>query len=270
MHNESHNTIPLPEHPASVTVARALFPRGLSQPEGSFRFSSDALLLAAFPSLAGQERVLDLGAGCGVVGLALLCRAPGLTVTGVDCQAALVAAAARNAARLGFASRYTALCTDLGAAQDTDDAFGGETPQAPGPQAFDLVTANPPYRQRHRGRLPRNRARLTALFETGTTQDDFCRAAALALRCGGRFAVIYPAAREAELTRTLARHNLTPCRVLPLAPKRSRAPELLLMESVKAPAAVCVRENPLTLHDEDGAFSDEALAFCPLLEKKNS
>ena len=53
------------------------FPAGLEQPAGSFRFSSDALLLADFAlesSLPENAVFADLGTGCGVVALGVLRR----------------------------------------------------------------------------------------------------------------------------------------------------------------------------------------------------
>ena len=267
-------------------AARSRFPRGLHQPEGSFRFSSDALLLASFPSLHGVGQVLDLGAGCGVVGLALLCRKPELLVTGVDCQPTLSAAAVYNAGLLGFADRYVALAADLaeeaagifhefsGALSTGTHAISRPDGRTIADGSFDLAVANPPYRQRHRGRLPASASRLTALFESSATQAAFCRAAARALRPGGRFCLIYPAAREAEIAAGLAARGLRLVRVLPLLPGAGLAPELLLLESVRqatgdGPEAALppAREAPLILHGPDGGFTDEALDFCPFLNK---
>ena len=66
-----------------VTAARLAFPRGLEQPDTA-TVSLDSLLLACFatPEGSGPGRVLgkrpglDLGTGCGVVGLGLLLRRP--------------------------------------------------------------------------------------------------------------------------------------------------------------------------------------------------
>lgn len=65
----------------AVTTARALFPRGLHQPQDSYRFGADALLLAAFAaeSLAGlpgtaPRTVAELGSGCGAALLGLCLR----------------------------------------------------------------------------------------------------------------------------------------------------------------------------------------------------
>lgn len=65
-------------HDTIITTARALFPRGLHQPQDSYRFGADALLLAAFAaeslaSLPGAapRKVVELGSGCGAALLGL-------------------------------------------------------------------------------------------------------------------------------------------------------------------------------------------------------
>lgn len=104
---------PVDATPETVEAARAFFPRGMEQPEGSFRYSLDALLLASF-SRAGKARTFaDLGTGCGVVGLAVLLGAPGLEGFGVELDHALANAARNNAARLGLTGRFTVHHADL-------------------------------------------------------------------------------------------------------------------------------------------------------------
>ena len=50
------------------------------QPEHGYRFSVDAVLAAHFAGPAATDRVLDLGCGCGVIGLILAHRCPDLAV----------------------------------------------------------------------------------------------------------------------------------------------------------------------------------------------
>ena len=72
---QPEKTTPIGESPSPHAEARRAFPAGLEQPEGSFRFSVDALLLAAFAASRTADvtiRFIDLGTGCGVVGLAYL------------------------------------------------------------------------------------------------------------------------------------------------------------------------------------------------------
>ena len=183
------------ENTTQQELARAFFPRGLLQPPESFRFSADALLLAAFlsparafaikgtrrndacsintamPPSARPASLLDIGTGCGVVALAMLRRFPDLTCTGVDIQLPLVLAAQENAARLGFTGRFTALHADIALWGVPAPASGLASDPSPAPApcsaikagAFDLALANPPYRKKGQGRLPGSMARSTAL-----------------------------------------------------------------------------------------------------------
>ena len=210
----------------AVETARAFFPRGLFQPEGSFRFSLDALLLASFlrPAGSGQgERLLDLGTGCGVVALGMLCRYPELEAVGLDMLPELVEAARLNAARLGFADRFTAFTHDL----------ADPLPPACPPDSFSLVLANPPYRQPGRGRLPAEPLRRAALFERKGGLDDFCRAAERAMAPDGRFGLLFPAARMEELLSALAGTGLETVRLLPVHARANTPARVVLVEAVK-------------------------------------
>ena len=107
---QPEKTTPIGESPAPHAEARRAFPAGLEQPEGSFRFSVDALLLAAFAASRTTDvtiRFIDLGTGCGVVGLAyLLLKRNICQGFGMDCNPELIAAAQNNTAKLGFSDRF--------------------------------------------------------------------------------------------------------------------------------------------------------------------
>ena len=103
-------TTPIGESPSPHAETRRAFPAGLEQPEGSFRFSVDALLLAAFAASRTTDvtiRFIALGTGCGVVGLAyLLLKRNICQGFGMDCNPELIAAAQNNTAKLGFSDRF--------------------------------------------------------------------------------------------------------------------------------------------------------------------
>lgn len=76
------------------------------------------------------RRVLDLGCGYGVIGLALAAAVPEATVTGVDVNERAVLLANDNAQAIGVEQRYAALTPD----------------QVPAEAAFDEIWSNPPIR----------------------------------------------------------------------------------------------------------------------------
>lgn len=87
-----------------------------------------ALAEVAARELKPGQRVLDLGCGCGLVGLLLARRQPGVHVTFVDSHARALAATRRNLDALGVEGHDLLL-------SDTGTASGG----------FDLFVGNPPY-----------------------------------------------------------------------------------------------------------------------------
>jgi 16S rRNA G1207 methylase RsmC len=75
-------------------------------------------------------RLLDLGCGYGVIGLAMAAAVPGARVTGVDVNERAVLLANENAATLGVADRFTACLPDA----------------VPPAATYDEIWSNPPIR----------------------------------------------------------------------------------------------------------------------------
>lgn len=235
--------------------AAGAFPRGLLQPEGSFRFSADALLLAAFARSRGAERAADLGTGCGVVALGLALRFPRLACLGIERDAALVEAARHNARALGCAERVHFVQGDLA---DT---------RALAPGSCDTVTANPPYRLAGAGRPSPCRGRQSALADVPGALAVFARAAALLLRRHGRFACVFSPARLGELFAELRAADLAPRRLRAVHPRPGRPAVLVLIEARKGARPDLAVEAPLVLHAGGSGreYSAGALDFCPWL-----
>jgi 16S rRNA G1207 methylase RsmC len=80
-------------------------------------------------------RVLDLGCGYGVIGLAIA-RAGAATVTGIDVNERAVLLANENAAALGLADRFRAVTPDGVAADATYDEIWSNPPIRIGKQAL--------------------------------------------------------------------------------------------------------------------------------------
>ena len=112
----------------------------LYQPRRGYRFSVEACAAGPLRRRAPAARVLEFGAGCGVVALiyAALARPREVVALKFSPRRRLIA---RNAA-LNDLAMVRAVCTDLRARRVLGAAAGG----------FDLVLANPPFRARMSGR----------------------------------------------------------------------------------------------------------------------
>ena len=99
-----------------------------------FRPGTDTFLLSSLPRLKPGLRVMDLGCGTGLLGLLLLQRQPGLTVTGIDIQPAAIRLAEKAASENGLADRLSFQAADL---RNVKALFPTGS--------FDLAVCNPPY-----------------------------------------------------------------------------------------------------------------------------
>ena len=254
-----------PGQGTEADAARALFPRGLRQPE-AFRFSLDSLLLACFvrpPRGAKPCQGLDLGAGCGVVGLALLlaqARArPGreLRVTGIELDPDMASCARDNVRLLGFETQYDVVQADV-------SSYGCS-------ERMDFVLANPPYRLENTGRSSGNETRRQARFEAGSGLDGFAAAAARCLKARAPFCLVHLAERLDEVFACLAERGLRPKRLRLVHGRANKPARLVLVEARPGGGPGLEVEPPLVLYGSgrtgaDQALTPEALAFCPFLE----
>jgi tRNA1Val (adenine37-N6)-methyltransferase len=210
-----------------------------------YRFNLDPVLLAGF--LRPAAHVLDLGAGCGVIGLLLLVMGKAARVTAVEVQPQLAELVRRNALANGVSDRVEVVEADLRHA---------DLPRA------DAVVFNPPYFRLGEGRVPPDPGRRDGRWETTGTLADFAGCAAAHLGAGGRLGAIVRATRAAELEATLAGLGLAPVRRRPVQPRRGAAAQHLLVEAVPGPAAGAVEETPLVVHAGAGRiYSAEVRAW---------
>ncbi len=84
-------------------------------------------------------RILDLGCGYGMIGLAVATAVPGAVVTGVDVNERALLLANENAAALGLADRFTALLPDAVPAEATYDEIWSNPPIRIGKEALHAL-----------------------------------------------------------------------------------------------------------------------------------
>lgn len=216
------------------------------QPGTGYRAGLDAVLLAAaVDAPAGQSfRVLDLGAGVGIVGLCIARRLPDAEVTLLERQPELVALASRNIAENALAARVRVLGADL-----TAPASEVGLPA----DSFDHVVANPPFFAEASLRLPRDPVRAASHAMPDGELEVWLRVMARLTRPGGRISIIHKADALPELLAAL-RRRFGAIALRPVHPRRGAAAHRLLIQAVKGSRAPLQLMPPLFLHDETNAF----------------
>lgn len=189
------------------------------QSRWGYRFSVDAMLLSDFAGVRRGDRVADLGTGCGIIPLLLLCSRDAGWVAGLEIQEGLAGQALRNMRINGLESRMAVVRGDL-----------RRPPLQNG--SFDVVVSNPPYRRAGSGRINPDQERAIARHEIMACLDDVLKAARLLLRKKGKLAVIYPAERSAELLVRMRGAGLEPKRLRFVHSDLKSEAELVLAEGV--------------------------------------
>ena len=201
---------------------------------GGFPLSTDSMVLADFVRLPKNAEVLDLGSGCGTLGLLLCSHHPGCTVTGIELDPRAHAAAQDNIRRNDLGGRLHSICADL-----------KSMPFLPG--SFRVCVSNPPYfsgGERH-SRTPDAR------------REDTCPPAALfaaasrALCFGGDFFLVHKPERLAQLCFEASAAGLEPKR-LRLVRHRPDAPISLILLSCRKGGKPGLQIDELTLYHADG------------------
>ena len=175
-----------------------------------FPLSTDSMVLAHFAKLPKQARVLDLGSGCGTLGLLLCAADPGCHVTGLEIDAAAHAVALENIRRNSLQSRMESICQDLRLFSGTD---------------FHVCISNPPYFSGG----PASTRHPTARREDTCQPEELLDAAAKALRYGGDFFLVHKPERLAQLIGCGTKHGMEAKRLLLLRHKQGGEISLIFL-----------------------------------------
>lgn len=211
-----------------------------------FRFGTDSVLLADFAAPRKRDRAVDLGCGTGAIALLMAAHQSGIRVDAVEIQPEIADMAARSAALNGMADRVRVLNADMRDAWRTLGA-GGHT----------LAVCNPPYGKIGAALESENILKRVARHEGDLAPGDIARAAAMLLKNGGRFCVVYPAPRAFEMMRAMHENHLAPKRIRTVHGVAGRAPKFVLMDAVKGGGEGLHWLEPLILRNPDLSYSDE-------------
>ena len=216
----------------------------LLQPARGYRVAIDAVLLAAAVDAAPGQRILDLGAGVGAVGLCLAARLAGCSVVGIELQPALAELAERNANLNGMADRVRTVVHDLAKPLPAD--LG----------RFDHVVTNPPYLAAAVADPSPDPSKALATVESSADLARWLAAATAAAEPAGTLLIIHRSDRLDEILGHLGRLGWGDVTVKRLPPAAR-----ILVRARRADRSTRHDAPPLTLHRPGGGYTDEAEAI---------
>ena len=186
-----------------------------------YRFTSDSVLLSRFVKARNGEKVADFCAGSGIVAFhfyALNKDKKNLSFTLFELQEELSALSKKTAEYNGF-DNFSFVCGEL---QNLPKQYN---------EAFSLVLCNPPY---ERGGFENDDyKKAICRKEITITLPEIARAAAKALKYGGRLCMLHRADRIAEVCYTLHEVKLEVKKIQFVGGRCATKPYLVMIEAVK-------------------------------------
>lgn len=214
------------------------------QKKEGYRFSIDAVLLANFVTLKKNERLLDIGTGCGIIPIYMTKKGYSNEMVGVEIQEQLFDTALKNK-ELNHCDNVLFLMGDIG-------SLAGELKRRP----FHVVLSNPPYTKAKTGRKSPGDSRRIARYESHLDLGALMSLSSALLFKKGRLYVIYPSKRLGEVVDTARSNRLEPKRTRFVHPRKDEPSNLFLAEFIKEGGVGMTVEPPLYIY-ENGQYAEE-------------
>lgn len=216
----------------------------LCQMQKGYRFSIDAVLLAAVVHPKPGEVVMDMGTGCGVVPVIVAFRNPGVRCIGIELQSSLARLAEQNVTANHMQDQIRILHQDMRCLKQ--DAIEGPV---------DWIVSNPPYRPVDSGRMNPGAERAVARHEIHLCLKDLMQVCRGVLKTGGRLAVIYPVERLVDLLAEMRSAGIEPKWMQSVHSHKADAAKLVLVKGMMRGKPGLKVSPPLVIYDDHGRYS---------------
>lgn len=213
-------------------------------------FGTDAVLLAHFARARRNDKMIDLGTGCGIIPFYVASAGTyPQTICCADIQPDAVEQVRHSIALNSLQSRISVEQADIRRISDTYAS-----------NSFTLVTINPPYKAENSGHKSATACAQIARHEVCCTTENVAAAAAYLLKPAGRLCLCQRPERLADVISALRRHKLEPKRLQFAAAAADKRPFIFLLEAQKGAAPFLQVDKQLNL-TENGQMSADAKAI---------
>ena len=210
-------------------------------------FGTDAVLLAKFAKPKQNDKLVDLGTGCGIIAFLMLRDNNLQSAYGVDISAEAIDLAKKTKEEYGF-DNFTPVLSDL-------KDLKGKVPFG----CHTLVSCNPPYKAPDAGIKNPDNVKSVARHEVECTLEDIIATGAKLLQTGGRLCMCQRPERLAEMMSLMRKYKVEPKRLRLVCKCVGQSPWLVLLEGRRCGKTALTIEPTLYVEDGQGNFSKEMI-----------
>lgn len=206
----------------------------------AMKVGTDGVLLGAWAPVDGAHRILDVGAGSGLVSL-MLAQRSGAHIVGVELDVAAAIQARDNVEKSPFANRIEIVQADI-----TRYATASK---------FDLIVSNPPFFSN--ALTSPDPQRSLARHTSSLSLHQFIHCASSLLRPDGLLSVILPTDVAKEFTNFCIVNHFTPIRRTEIRTVPHKPPKRALLTFIKGIYSAPFTVDELILTTSTGQRSDD-------------
>lgn len=232
----------------------------------AMKVGTDGVLLGAWAALDGAQRILDVGAGCGLVALMVAQRAPEARVTAIEIDEAAAVQAYENVQQSPFADRVEVRCDDFVAFagpvtfQPKLSQLAISRPETSELKSYDVIVSNPPFFEEDLLPPDAKRANARHTQAGGLTFESLVAAAVTMLRKAGHLQVIIPKTAQPRFHALCNAHGLSLVRATDVQTVARKAPKRVLLDFAKSSLATPQYDTIVLM--EHGERSAAYAALC--------
>lgn len=211
----------------------------VSQSNSSMKVGTDSMLLGALVEAENPGRILDIGAGTGVLSLMMAQKFPKAKIHGVEVDQNAVLDCSLNFEMSAWKDRLT--------------IYGRDFLHFESIEKFDLIISNPPFFEN--SLKSSVQGRTVARHTDALPLNSLAEKVAELLSENGSFWVVLPLDATDKLTVLAGEYNLKPARVIEIAGKPGRY-NRMVTQFVKNELTDVVHES-ITIRDEQGQYTSQ-------------
>lgn len=207
----------------------------------TMKVGTDAMILGVWTSVEDVHTILDIGTGCGILGLLLAYRSLA-TIDAIDIDRESVEEANENFSQPDHQNRITAFLADFNTYATTCY------------KKYDLIISNPPFFINDM--KPEDLKRKTARHSDMLSYDQLCQGASVLLEENGKFSVVLPYEESRIFIDKAELIGLYPKRNMVIFPKEGALPNRINIEFSKKHSSAVISQK-FTIRKNDLEFTQQ-------------
>ncbi|MBQ3166753.1 methyltransferase [Campylobacter sp.] len=215
----------------------------LYQLQNGYRYNSDTLFLYDFIGSKPKGQILDVGCGCGILGL-LVARDNEIKLTGIDIDPLNVQISRHNASVNGIAGEFIA---------EDFSKFKSDI-------KFDFIISNPPFYHTNVTKS-QNKHIANSRYSDSLSLEEFLASCNRNIKPKGVLYFCYDAKQIGDIIPLLSKFKLNLTKLKFIYSKDNQNAKLVLIEAKKSSRSMCEVVLPLVVFDKDELSVDAREIF---------